>query len=663
MPVTKKSTTAAAAPSDGSPKKKRAKKKETAELDTLQSKKDALHKEFSKSQKTRKAYDGYLARARAFVKDITKERRLKEAKTPGWQNEDGLDTDLLEKALEGPPNKHSAAALELFITQKCVVEGCKKSTADGIHGAFADYWDNLGKGKYAGAYKLEEETGKVTGCPARAPEIEALMKCVKTKTLVKGEAATRRHAEAMAIEDIRKIVDWSKQQCSSKELAAGSPADRSALVRVQKHGFMRAFLASGYCLWTRNFELCQLQERDLTLDQRGPAPHCLPYIGIFLDNRKGWQSKQGWDGPLSSAYSVVSRNHYNIYEQPDTPEICMYTHLLAWRKLYQERINRPFEPDDYIFPYISPNGTIHPKKPMSHDLVQEQMNELASGAGVNKIFTTHCLRRGGSQYRFMFAPIGKRWSLSIIRWWGGWAEGEQVRVVDTLMRYLLDSLQSYESGHGDNLNPHRWELDKSFMGENDALKPATSAELRTLTSKLMTAISSSPPQPQHDCARSHAPNPLSSISNAVPQLTTIRTAASPSQVAASHLTSGQATTTSELSTNEARGTSSPLPLAGIVIPSVGKDHMSWRRAVDQWEVGDPAVHLVPLKDWPREHYTGCMRTMTGSTYAQRKLIAMEFQRLGRDNAVFMAEYPEYSNITKLLKAIRQKTGRTRRART
>ena len=41
-------------------------------------------------------------------------------------------------------------------------------------------------------------------------------------------------------------------------------------------------------------------------------------------------------------------------------------------------------------------------------------------------FTTHCFRRGGAQYRFMFAPVGQRWTLARIRWWGGWAQGEHV---------------------------------------------------------------------------------------------------------------------------------------------------------------------------------------------------------------------------------------------
>ncbi|KAJ7909857.1 hypothetical protein B0H13DRAFT_1616177 [Mycena leptocephala] len=54
------------------------------------------------------------------------------------------------------------------------------------------------------------------------------------------------------------------------------------------------------CGLSRNFELCQLQERDLTPGARGPALYYLPFIGVFLDNRKGWQQKQGYDGPLAS---------------------------------------------------------------------------------------------------------------------------------------------------------------------------------------------------------------------------------------------------------------------------------------------------------------------------------------------------------------------------
>ncbi|KAF8833120.1 hypothetical protein BDN67DRAFT_864790, partial [Paxillus ammoniavirescens] len=68
----------------------------------------------------------------------------------------------------------------------------------------------------------------------------------------------------------------------------------------------------------------------------------------------------------------------------------------------------------------------------------------------------------------VFAPLGERWSLSIIQWWGGWAESESMHnllwisgsnlsdtniQVDTLIRYLLDELTWYEMSHHDALCP------------------------------------------------------------------------------------------------------------------------------------------------------------------------------------------------------------------
>ncbi|KAJ7920082.1 hypothetical protein B0H13DRAFT_1867987 [Mycena leptocephala] len=572
----------------------------TAQFNALQSKKAAIREEFSKGRRTKAAYTGYLNRGRDILVHIVKERRLKEKTTRGWKCPEGIDTGLLEKAFEGPPNKHSAMALELYLTQKCVVEGRGKSTAEGIHGAFADYWDNLQGGKYAGDYSYDGETGKVTGCPARVPEIEAFMKCIKSKSRVKGEAATRRHAEATTIEDMRKMMGWSESQCIAEESK-------------------------------KNFELCQLQERDLTPGARGPAPYYLSFIGVFLNNRKGWQQKQGYDGPLAC-------NHYDIYEQPDTPEICMFSHLTIWRKIYRQRLDRNFEPDDYVFPYISPNGTIHPKKPLSHDLVQDYINEFASGASINKIFTTHCLRRGGSQYRFMFAAIGKRWSLSIIRWWGGWAEGEQV---DTLMRYLLDSLQSYESGHGDALNPHRLEMDKSFMGDHDVLKAPTVGEFRTLSDKILTKLNNF--STQIHCTHlppAHGATTAGSMAEAfnlmsLPPVTALSTS-NPSPVIFVQPTIWSQPSPHHHPNPAPQSDAATLPLPGISVPSVGKDAMAWRRAVDQWELG--------------------------TLYSNRKLLAMEYRRLGSDDTVFMGTYPEHGNITQLLAAIRRNSGRTRSSR-
>ncbi|KAJ7795219.1 hypothetical protein B0H14DRAFT_2532529 [Mycena olivaceomarginata] len=639
----------------------------TAEIEALQSKKAAARSEYSNAKKTKAAYSGYIARSRVIIADIVKERRVKEKAEPGWKCPDGIDIELLAVALEGNPNKLSAMALELCLTQKCIVEGLGKSTAEGLHGAWAKYWDELQVilpgGKYAGAYQYDEDTDKVTGCPARAPEIQAFLKCIKNKSRIKGEAATRRHAEATAIEDMQKMMRWSESQCATEKVEKCQPKDVAELLLFLKHAMMRAFLSSGYCLWTRNFELCQLQERDLTPDAKGPAPYYLPVLGVFLDNRKGWQKKQGYDGPLES-------NHYDIYEQKDTPEICMYTHFMRWRAVYRQRLGRDFEADDYAFPYIAPNGIIHSKRPMSHDLVQEYINEFAQGAGIDKIFTTHCLRRGGSQYRFMFAPIGKRWSLTIIRWWGGWAEGEQV---DTLMRYLMDSLQSYESGHGDALNPHRLEADKSFMGDHDALKAPTVTEFRTLSEQILTKLDNFSIQIQSDRVSS-TPTTTSSSGSITTAVNLVASSLSLLPAAGIHPTSlipGTSNSSHHSTSAATQGLipmdedppTTTIPIAGVSIPSVGKGPDAWRRAVDQWIFGDPAVGLMPLNKWPPEYYKGPMRLITGALYGQRKLLGMEYERLGSDDGLFKERYPEHPHMTKLLLKIRANSGRTRSSRT
>jgi integrase len=76
------------------------------------------------------------------------------------------------------------------------------------------------------------------------------------------------------------------------------------------------------------------------------------------------------------------------------------------------------QPHDFIFPAMSANGIVHPGQPISHDTVQKWINESTAGAGILGNFSTHCFRRGGAQYWFMFAPVGQRWTLAKVRWWG-----------------------------------------------------------------------------------------------------------------------------------------------------------------------------------------------------------------------------------------------------
>ena len=125
-----------------------------------------------------------------------------------------------------------------------------------------------------------------------------------------------------------------------------------------------------------------------------------------------------------------SGHTYNVYPQPNNPAIDLYMHMWNWKEFYETRLlGRKLKPDDYIFPSLGVNGLVaHPHIPVSSDIVQKRINKWAAAAGITGAghFTTHCFRRGGAQYRFMFAPMGQRWTLARIRWWGGWAIGEHV---------------------------------------------------------------------------------------------------------------------------------------------------------------------------------------------------------------------------------------------
>jgi hypothetical protein len=108
---------------------------------------------------------------------------------------------------------------------------------------------------YAGEYHYNRATGVTTGCPARAAIIIRLLKMVKAKDGQKGAAATRHHAEAMRSQDLLKIMVWSASHFPvdyiSTQGATESAGRLALLSEWLKHVEMRAFLSTGFTLWTR----------------------------------------------------------------------------------------------------------------------------------------------------------------------------------------------------------------------------------------------------------------------------------------------------------------------------------------------------------------------------------------------------------------------------
>ena len=146
---------------------------------------------------------------------------------------------------------------------------------------------------------------------------------------------------------------------------------------------------------------------------------------------------------------------YDVYPQPETPHCCCYTKLDAWLK-WMAQTSRFLQA-----------GDIKLRERFSQTRIQSLLDKFHPDAnllhGKNGRFTTHCFRRGGAQYRFMFTK--EKWSLKAVKWWGEWSEGEGT---GTIMRYLLDDCMRHETSFRDMLYPRRNDGRHTvFMGESE----------------------------------------------------------------------------------------------------------------------------------------------------------------------------------------------------
>ncbi len=107
--------------------------------------------------------------------------------------------------------------------------------------------------RYAGEYSLDKVTGEIRGCPGRATSIQTLVQSIKTRDKSKGASATRNHSDAITLEELKVLMDWSSTECPDELLTvdASEIGDLESFKHRMEHGFMRAFMSSGFTLWTR----------------------------------------------------------------------------------------------------------------------------------------------------------------------------------------------------------------------------------------------------------------------------------------------------------------------------------------------------------------------------------------------------------------------------
>jgi hypothetical protein len=186
--------------------------------------------------------------------------------------------------------------------------------------------------------------------------------------------------------------------------------------------------------------------------------------------------------------------------------------------------------------------------------------------------------------------------------------------VDTLIKYLVDSLQSFENGHGDALHPIPVEANKLFMGDHVAIETVTGVEFRqfgtAVNQKLddfIAAVATCAPVPKTIAMSTPTPPtsftlvtepqlPVSCTGDGIVNLSTALLAVSSHQPLSPI---NESFTLLNPSSFMSLSSSSICSLRQISIPRLGRESGAWRRAVAQWEEIDPGTGIA-LRDWPSE---------------------------------------------------------------
>jgi hypothetical protein len=184
-----------------------------------------------------------------------------------------------------------------------------------------------------------------------------------------------------------------------------------------------------------------------------------------------------------------------------------------------------------------------------------------------------------------------------------------------LIKYLVDSLQSYETSHGDALRPVQHDAEKAFCGEEGLTNLVTSAEFREVCASSDRKFSL---QFKELCDLTDYKLTLlmDTLSSKQVETGPIRTQACPTTIYSSPYSSSSSSPSQPPSSPEEPSAALPSTSAeppsapddlpnqsgsppALHIPNLRHGENAWRDALKQWQEGDREKGLlVPLKDWP-----------------------------------------------------------------
>ncbi|KAG1889557.1 hypothetical protein F4604DRAFT_1568727, partial [Suillus subluteus] len=84
---------------------------------------------------------------------------------------------------------------------------------------------------------------------------------------------------------------------------------------------------------------------------------------------------------------------HEVYAQPHTPEICMFTHLHAWVRFLEEvLLQRPLQSDEFVFPRVGTNDVVYPTDELSYDAMMKMLTWICTEAALASRYMSHCFR-------------------------------------------------------------------------------------------------------------------------------------------------------------------------------------------------------------------------------------------------------------------------------
>jgi hypothetical protein len=132
---------------------------------------------------------------------------------------------------------------------------------------------------------------------------------------------------------------------------------------------------------------------------------------------------------IADVHNHFSANAYDIPHQPSNLALDCFTHTSNWVSHLTREMQRPLQKEDFLFPTLASTGKLKVGTSVGRSEIEKMLEFYVRGAGLLDgrcgKFTTHCFRRGGAQWCFMWRP-DRKWSLKAVKWWGGWAETESV---------------------------------------------------------------------------------------------------------------------------------------------------------------------------------------------------------------------------------------------